>query len=241
MFDLHCHLLPGIDDGPEDLDTALAMARLAVASGITHAVLTPHIHPGRYANNLTSVTLAAERFKDALAEAGVPLEIGVAGEVRLSAEIISWVEEGEIPFLGEWQGDKVMLLELPHSHVPPGSDKLVEWLLQRNIRPIIAHPERNKGIMRDLEELTPLLELGCLIQVTAGSVAGNFGPVAQRVAHQLINDRHVDILASDAHNLKTRVPDLRPGMAAAGELVGETAARAMVSDNPGSLAAAHFG
>ena len=240
MYDLHCHLLPGIDDGPADLETSLAMARLAVANGITHAVLTPHIHPERYSNSRASVTHAAAVFRADLAAADIPLQIGIAGEVRLSAEILAWVEESAIPFLGEWQGDKVMLLELPHGHVPPGSDKLAAWLLERHIRPMIAHPERNKGIMRDRAQLEPFLDMGCLIQLTAGSVAGQFGAPAQQCAEALLSEGVVTILASDAHNLKVRVPDLMPGLAHAISLIGEDAANQLVHENPQRLAACHF-
>ncbi len=152
MIDLHCHLLPGIDDGPVTLASALQLATLAVANGITHAVVTPHVNPGRYENTAPSIASVFEAFQTELTAQGINLKLGMAGEVRICPEIPPMLEQGLIPFLGEWEGKKVLLLELPHSHVPPGSDKLVQWLLDRDIQPMIAHPERNKDVMRDLDK-----------------------------------------------------------------------------------------
>lgn len=240
MIDLHCHLLPGIDDGPDTLEQALELARLAVANGISHAVVTPHIHPGRYENDAASIHRSLQQFSAAIAQADIPLQLGFAGEVRLSAEILAMVEQQQIPFYGEVDGEQIFLLELPHSHVPPGSDKLIRWLLDRNIRPMIAHPERNKGIMRDLDKIQPFVEMGCLFQLTAGSVAGQFGEPAQQCARALLESGCVTVLASDAHNTAYRPPRLDHGRDAAAEIVGVELAAQMVLDRPAALVAAQF-
>lgn len=240
MIDLHCHLLPGIDDGPGTLQEALTLARLAVANGITHAVVTPHVHPGRYENDAASIARAVTDFRRALQEAAIPLKLGYAGEVRFSAEILMLVEQNLLPFYGELGGYKVFLLEFPHSHIPPGADKLLKWLLDRKIRPMIAHPERNKDIMRKPDKLLPFLDAGCLLQLTAGSIAGDFGEAAQQTARILLETGKVSILASDAHNETHRPPRLDHGQAAAAAIVGEKIARAMVTTLPASLVAAQF-
>jgi len=118
MIDLHCHLLPGIDDGPDTLEQALELARIAVANGITHSVVTPHIHPGRYENDAASIQQNLADYRAALVAEGIPLKLGFAGEVRLGAEVLMMVQQGQIPFYGEYEGKQVFLLELPHSHVP---------------------------------------------------------------------------------------------------------------------------
>ncbi len=235
MIDLHSHLLPGIDDGARSLDDALQLARVAVADGITHITCTPHIHPGRYDNSLRSIQPVFERFAEALQAADIPLSVAMAAEVRLSAEVLSLVAQSQLPFLGTWQGQQVMLLELPHSHIPPGSDKLVSWLLQRNILPMIAHPERNKEIMRDLNAIAPFVELGCLFQVTAMSVAGQFGALSLERALQMLDNDWVTVLATDAHNLQHRPPRLSEGYAAAKAHVGAAAADQLVWDNPAAI------
>jgi protein-tyrosine phosphatase len=235
MIDLHCHLLPGIDDGPETLEESIALAEHAVKNGIFHAVVTPHIHPGRYDNELESIRSAVVAFQSELGRRGIPLRLGFAGEVRLSLEIMDLIAQDRIPFLGERDGYKILLLELPHGNVPVGADKFAAWLLKNKIRPLIAHPERNKEIMDDVNKLTPFVTMGCLLQVTAGSVAGDFGERARNRAVDLLERGWVSILASDAHNLEQRPPELEPGRIAAAAIVGESESWKLVHDTPQSL------
>jgi protein-tyrosine phosphatase len=235
VIDLHCHLLPGIDDGPEDLASALALARHAVSSGIRISVVTPHMHPGRYENRAANIRDAAQNFQRILDAEGIALQIRAAAEVRLDHEILSWVGEEHIPYLGHWQGQRVMLLEFPHSHVPVGADKLVGWLLRQGIRPMIAHPERNKDILRSIDKLAPFIELGCLLQVTAGAVAGTFGEYARLRAVELLGRGWVTVLASDAHNMDARPPELEPGRAAAALIVGEAESWNLVRARPAEI------
>ncbi|HET8704839.1 MAG TPA: CpsB/CapC family capsule biosynthesis tyrosine phosphatase [Pseudomonadales bacterium] len=235
MIDLHCHLLPGVDDGPSTLAESLELARIAVANGITHAVVTPHIHPERYENSLQSIHSATNQFRAALQQHNIPLEVGMAAEVRVCQELLQLIEKGKVPFLGEHNGYRVLLLEMPHSHVPPGTDKLVQWLLSRQIKPMIAHPERNKDVIRDFGTIIPFVEAGCLLQVTSGAFSGQFGSKAQKRAEQLLEKGWITILASDAHNAKHRPPELASGVEAAAQLVGLTSAKQLVEDVPRRL------
>lgn len=235
MIDLHCHLLPGIDDGPEDLATALRLARHAVAAGIHTAVVTPHMHAGRYDNRAGNIREATRQFQEILDAQGIALKLLCAAEVRLDHEVLSWVGDRHIPWLGGWQGEQVMLLEFPHSHVPVGADKLVAWLLKQKIRPMIAHPERNKDVMRSVDKLLPFVRMGCLLQVTAGAVAGSFGEPARARAVDLLARGWVTVLASDAHNLEARPPELEPGRAAAAKIVGEEESWQMVRHRPAAI------
>ena len=235
MIDIHCHLLPGIDDGAGDMDTALQLARLAVENGIEKAVLTPHIQAGLYENTHSGIQSALENYNLALRDADISLDVRAAAEVRITPEITWMIERGELPMLGELDGYKIFLLEFPHSHIPPGSDRLIDRLLNHNIRPLIAHPERNKDVIRDVEKIRPFVSAGCLLQVTAGSVAGNFGEPVATVSRQLLENNWVHVLASDAHNSKHRPPDLGPGRAAAARIVGEDASWKLVQDNPWSI------
>jgi protein-tyrosine phosphatase len=240
MFDLHCHLLPNIDDGPKDLNSALALARQAVDDGVTHAVVTPHIHYGRWDNTKTGIVSAVESFRLALQAEGVELRLGVAGEVRIGPEILTKMPMGEIPFLGTWEGRQVLLLEMPHSHILPGTEQIARWLLRQNVIPMIAHPERNKDVMRTLGKLNPLIELGCLFQVTAGSVIGQFGELAKERAEQLLAMGLVTVLASDAHHIERRPVNLSAGVKAAAEIIGELEANKLVRDNPARILSAHL-
>jgi protein-tyrosine phosphatase len=240
MIDIHNHLLPGIDDGAADMDAALQMARLAVTDGITHLLCTPHIHPRLYDNTAASITTALQGFRLALREAGIPLAVGGGAEVRFGLEIMQSVADGSLPFVGRWQGRRVLLLELPHNELPFGTERLTAWLLSRGVVPMIAHPERNRGLQKAPDRVLPLLAQGCLLQVTAGSVTGHFGTGAKILAHQLLEEGAVTVLASDAHNVAYRPPGLSAAAALAAELVGEGAARALVHDNPWQLTQHHF-
>ena len=235
MIDIHCHLLPGIDDGARTLVEALDMARTAVEDGIDHAVMTPHLHPGRYENTCSSTEGPLREFREALRQEKIALEISVAAEVRFSIEILTWLEQDEVPFLGEMDGYRIMLLEFPHGHIPHGAENLIQKLLDKKIRPIIAHPERNKDVIRDLAKIEPFVEMGCLLQLTASAVAGHFGEGSHLRARQLLELGVVNVLATDAHNLKGRRPELREGMEAAAKIVGEAAAHEMVHENPRAI------
>jgi len=239
MYDLHNHLIPGVDDGAPDLETALALARLAVADGITHMVCTPHIHAGRYDNTAETIAPAFQRLRGALADQRLPLTISHAAEVRITPELLNPAYTDALPALGSWHGQPVLLLELPHGQVPVGTDKLTQLLLRQGIVPIIAHPERNKGFIARPQRLATLIEQGCLLQLTAGSLTGRFGPSAQALAETLITDGVATIIATDAHNLKSRTPRLREGVDAAAALIGDTAAIALAVDTPQRLAAIH--
>jgi protein-tyrosine phosphatase len=240
MIDLHCHLLPGIDDGPETLDEALDLARYAVQHGIRRAVVTPHIHPGRYDNELATISPVFEAFRSALVANNIPLELSFSAEVHVDPAILALVAEERLPFLGVVGDYRIILLEFPHGNIPVGSDKLVDWLLQRRIRPLIAHPERNKDVIRDWRKIAPFVSMGCWLQVTAGSVAGDFGPNARDTALTLLEQGWVRILASDAHNIEHRPPEMEEGRQAAGKVIGEAESWLLVRDNPAMISATHF-
>ncbi len=235
MIDLHCHLLPGIDDGPATLAEALAMARLAVAHGIREARVTPHLHVGRWENDRARIAAAVDSFRMELESAGISLEVSFAAEVRASYDILPLIEEGRVPFVGALGGHKVLLLELPHGHVPVGADKLVDWLLAHGIRPMIAHPERNKDILRDADKILPFVRQGCLLQLTADAVAGGFGEDCAARARQFLEEGWVTVLASDAHDTELRPPRITPGREAAARIVGEEEAARLVEENPARL------
>lgn len=206
MIDLHCHYLPAIDDGSQSMAESLDLARASVADGITHAAMTPHIHPGRYENIRSTVVAAVNEFQSALVRANIPLKIYPAGEVRLTAEIIELLEQDEIPFLGELNEYRILLLELPYGQIPVGTEKMVRWLLDHKIRPMIAHPERNKVILNNIERVSLFIEMGCLLQVTAGSMLGVFGQPVKECAVLMLERNWVSVIATDAHNLLHRAP-----------------------------------
>jgi protein-tyrosine phosphatase len=238
VIDLHCHYLPGIDDGAQTLDESLDLARAAIKAGIDVAVMTPHVHPGRYENNASSIRERCAAFQQVLVHKEIPLQLRAGGEVRISEDISAMVEEGEIPYLGNLAGYRVMLLEFPHSHLTLGAEKLVDWLLERRIRPLIAHPERNKEVMRNPDKLRPFIEMGCLLQLTGASIIGGFGKPAEDCAIELIEREWVAAVATDAHNLKHRPPCLDEAYEALARIGGDAFALELTQHMPARIVGA---
>lgn len=239
MIDLHCHFLPGVDDGAQDAEEALGLARASVAQGIRVAVLTPHLHPGRYSAGRGRLRAVFDDFVRLLAVRGVPLDLHLACEMRICAESVALLRAGQVAFVGRVGGARVLLVEFPHDRLPPGSLELMRHLVAQGIRPLIAHPERNRAVMRQPELVRPFVDAGCWLQLTAASVTGEFGAGAQRAARHLVEEELAWLLATDAHNLAHRPPRLAEGRAVLVDWVGESIARRMVSDRPAQILGLH--
>lgn len=237
MIDLHCHMLPGIDDGPKTMDYSLAMARYAVSHGIQRCVVTPHIQPGSYDNTLQTIQPAFQAFNERLLQEEIGLRVEMGAEVRVCAELPMLISQQKIPFVGFWEGKQVMLMEFPHEQLPLAADKLVKWLISRDILPMIAHPERNFEIARQADKVMPFLDLGCLLQITADSVTGLFGQLVQNSALSFIKRGLATVLASDAHNLEKRLPDMTRAVNQLIPLIGEEKTNDLVSRNPAKMLA----
>jgi len=235
MIDLHCHYLPAVDDGAQTTVEAVELARASVANGITHAVLTPHVNPGRYENTLSSLKPHFEAFQKLLQSAQVPLTTCLGGEVRLSAESLALLEENELPSIGDWDGYKVVLLEFPAGQIPVGAINVVGYLRARGMLPMIAHPERNKDVMRNYRKIEPFVKEGCLLQITAASVCGIFGDLIRLSAEHLLGIGWVTVIATDAHSLEYRPPMLAEARAVIRQRYGNAAAALLTEGNPGSI------
>lgn len=240
MIDLHCHILPGIDDGAQNVTDSIDLVKLAIADGITHAVCTPHIQLGRFDNNIRTISTAFDALVAEIKSQQLNIEIAFAAEVRICPEIMLLSKQNNLPFLGKWQDTDVLLLELPHSHIPPGTDQLIKWLFKHKITPMIAHPERNRDIMADYRKLDMLCHLGCLFQVTAASLCGQFGDTAQTIATNMLTEDKVTILATDTHNVKRRPPNLQAGRNAAAKIIGDNKADSLVYDIPKLISQSMF-
>jgi protein-tyrosine phosphatase len=235
VIDIHCHLLPGIDDGPPTLEAALALARLLVIDGMSHVVCTPHVFPGRFENRRSSIEEDFTRFAEVIESSDIALSLSWAGEVRLTPEVLDLLPLDEVPFLGESDGYRIMLLEMPDGQVPLGAQQFAQRLLSQGIRPLIVHPERNRGVMARPERLRGFVEDGCFVQITAGSLVGQFGAAAQRVARVLMDNGWVHAVASDSHNLAGRRPRMTDAQAYLTQHWGEATARRLTLFAPAAL------
>ncbi len=208
MIDLHSHILPGIDDGARSLDISLQMAQQAVDSGVRHMVCTPHIHKGYFDNTLNTIRHAFNEFQKAIADASIPLSLSYAAEVRVNELIPIWYKQQELPFLGEYNGKRILLLEMPHSHIPQGLEVLIKWLLKNNVQPLIAHPERNRELLAEQHKFSWLQRQGCMFQVTAGALTGRFGDKVEDFALSMMRNKAFHVVASDTHDLVRRPNDM---------------------------------
>ncbi|WP_334050119.1 tyrosine-protein phosphatase [Alteromonas gracilis] len=240
MIDLHCHLLPSIDDGARNISESIALAKVAYESGITHVVCTPHIHDGYFNNDIEIIESTHVIFKSALEREGIPLKSHFAAEVRINPNIVAMVQKDRVPFLGYLDGQPVLLLELPHSHIPPGTEQLIAWLKKQGIVPMIAHPERNRDILANYSKANWLRGKGVLFQLTAGAITGTFGQRVQDCVFKLLNDGFADIIATDAHNMSKRPPELAGAYQLVKDEFGEASAADLCTNNPLEIARCWF-
>jgi len=229
MYDLHCHMLPAIDDGARNLETALAMARMAADDGITHLACTPHIYPGLFPNTPEGISAAVDSFRQELDDAGILLELSYGADIQVVPELLDKLRSGAFPTVKQ---SRYFLFE-PSHHVPlPNFDRLVFDVVSAGYVPIVTHPERLSWIDGHYDEFLAAAQAGAWMQLTAGSLTGRFGRSPKYWSERMLNDGVVHLLATDAHNLKSRPPLLAEGEQAAVKHVGAEEARRLVWDRP---------
>ncbi len=206
MIDLHSHIIPGIDDGAKSWEEAVAMCRMAWENGTELLVATPHVFNGLYQPSTVSISEHIDLLKERLRNECIELEIMQGAEVHACPDLPLLLAEE--PKLTLNANGRYFLLEFPHSIIPPSADQFIFRLVIKNFTPIIVHPERNLYIQRNIELLERLLRHGAVCQVTAMSFTGGFGPHARKCAYELLRRDLIHVVASDAHNMNGRSPQL---------------------------------
>jgi len=234
LTDLHCHLLPGIDDGARDLAQSLAMARIAVEHGISTTVVTPHHLNGVYTNPAATVREATAALQTELDAAGIALRLLPGAELHLTPELPDQLRAGEALTLADH--GSTALVELPVHTIPVGAEYVLEDLLAMGITPLIAHPERNVEMQRHPERLADWASFGCLGQITAQSCIGKFGDGARTAARAMIRAGSIHVVASDAHRDHRRIPATAIAREPIEAWAGEECARLLIEVHPGALA-----
>lgn len=234
FVDIHCHLLPGLDDGASTDDDALAMAEIAVAEGIETIVATPHQLGANARNSGETIRAATNRFQQLLDRRRIPLRVLPGGDVRIEPDLTRKIRTGDVLTLADRR--RHVLLELPHNVYLP-LDRLLDELRAAGIVGVLSHPERNRGILGRPGVLRPLVQRGCLLQVTAGSLTGEFGPYVQQFSRSLVEQGLVHFVATDAHGTKARRPALRAAFERVAELAGRQTADDLFCRHPAAVAA----
>jgi len=222
IVDFHAHLLPGLDDGALDWEESLQLARMAVAEGITHLVLTPHYLEHSYAAPRELVLEMAEEFSRRVKKAGILLESFPGMEVHITPELPRLLQEGRL--LTFHDAGEFLLVELPFLDWPPFTEEILFRLRLNGITPILAHPERNRLVAENPELIQPLLQQGCLVQMNTGSITGAYGGRVRRTAEALLQLGAVHMLGTDAHSAHHRPPEMLQALERILYLVGPEAA-----------------
>jgi protein-tyrosine phosphatase len=212
VIDLHCHVLPGIDDGPETIEGSLQLARVALGSGTTTLVATPHVS-WRYPNESGTITRLVGELNERLNAEGIPLQVRPGAEIAMTRA--AELQPAELQRLG-LGGGGWLLVECPFTPVATGMDALVLDLQRRGHRVVLAHPERCPAFHRDRRPLEMLAREGVLTSITAGSLVGRFGGEVRRFAMQLAHDGLVHNVASDTHDPERRPPGMSAELKEAG-------------------------
>lgn len=233
MIDLHCHILPGLDDGAKDMEETLRMCSMAAEDGVKKIVATPHTMNGVYVNETQAIKQAVGELNDLLVTKQIPLEILPGADVHINLNLLKLIEQGLVTTVND--NHRYLLLELPHQMVPPNFKNLVFELSLQGIIPILTHPERNSILQNDINLLYELVMQGILIQITTLSLTGEFGPRAENCCRNLLKYNLVHVIASDAHSSRVRTPLLSPAVEEAGRIIGETNALALVAANPQAI------
>nr|WP_321293217.1 CpsB/CapC family capsule biosynthesis tyrosine phosphatase [uncultured Trichococcus sp.] len=202
MIDLHCHLLPDVDDGAQTLEDSLAMAQKAVAEGISHILVTPHHQNGKYLNHKEAVLEATAALQNEFDCRGIGITLYPSQEIRINGDLLKDIENDDILFIDEEH--RYLLIEFPTLSIPEYTETLFFKLRQQGITPVIVHPERNQAIIDDPNILLPFIERGALAQLTASSYVGAFGKDIAQLSSRLIEANLVHVIASDAHNVSGR-------------------------------------
>ncbi|MFJ7991185.1 tyrosine-protein phosphatase [Peribacillus frigoritolerans] len=202
MIDIHCHILPGVDDGAADIKESLNMARKAVEAGITHIFATPHHLNEKYVNVKSDIIDRVGRLNESLQQENIPLTIHLGQEVRIHRDIFSSLEKEDILTLDD--NGTYMLLELPSGSVPTYTQDVIYELQLKGIKPIIVHPERNKELIENHKLLFELVQEGALTQLTSGSIIGLFGKNVKSFSKKIIEHNLTHFIATDAHNIGSR-------------------------------------
>src|SRR6202158_5232505 len=218
MIDLHCHMLPGIDDGAADLDVSLGMAEASVADGVTVLACTPHILPGLYHNSGPQIRRATQELQNVLDQEGIPLRLVTGADNHVVPDFVAGLQSGRLLSLCD---SRYVLVEPPHHTEPPQLEDFFFNLLVAGFVPILTHPERLTWVPSRYGTIQRLVQAGVWMQITSGSLTGAFGRTAQYWAERMLDEGCVHILATDAHDTKRRPPRLSRGRDLAAKRVGD--------------------
>jgi protein-tyrosine phosphatase len=226
MIDLHCHILPGLDDGPITMEESVAMAEAAIAGGVTHLVATPHSN-SKYFFDYPKIRALCKELQEAVGER---LKLATGCDFHLNPENVEALREHAPQFCINQKN--YLLVEFNEIAIPPGIENTFHEMQLAGLHPIITHPERNRLLRKRTESMIQWMQRGCYAQVTGGAILGRFGPVAQQAAKEWVAAGLIHFVSSDSHNMSSRPPELRRAYDAVEKDFGLEKAQALFVENP---------
>lgn len=230
LIDIHCHILPEIDDGASDIETSIRMLKMAVDDGVTHIVATPHFMYNEKPD-IHDIKKKFESLREKIKEKNIPLTLLSGADIRLTYELLSGIQRNEVPTINN---TRYFLLELPDL-VPPHFDDFLFEVKLKGFIPIITHPERNYSLFSSPDKIADMRNSGALIQITAMSITGEFGSQIKKASNILLKKGFVDFVASDAHSANRRNPVLSKAYREITGLLDEQQAKRLFYKNPLSV------
>ena len=249
MIDLHIHILPGLDDGAKTLEESIEMCWMSYRDGVRTIVATPHTLNSLYLNDREIILKKVDELNEALTQCGLriadcginselqtpnsELRILPGADVRLCENTLSHLDQGRVMTISD--SKKYLFLEFSFQGIPHQAEEIIFQVMQRGMIPIITHPERNMELGQRPRRYYEMIRMGCLGQVTAMSLTGEFGPRIKQVAEKLLANRLIHFIASDAHSMNGRLPILSKGVRMAEKIVGKEEAQKMVTEYPQAI------
>ena len=232
MIDIHCHILPGIDDGPQNMEQAVQMAMLAKKSGINEIIATPHFLNMVYEVDKKTVYTCVKMFSKELKKRKISLKIFPGAEIRIAHNTCLMLKKDLLPSLAF---SDYYLFELPEIFIKDAISMVLRQLKELYIVPVIAHPERNYTIMKNPGLLKDPAFKNTLFQLTGKSVLGENGKISQKISKEMIRRGQAHFIASDGHDLEFRKPSLKNVFAAVKKITDEKTAKKILIENPEAL------
>lgn len=229
MIDMHCHILPGVDDGAQDLQVAIEMAKVAEENGIKAIFATPHYIDNEGYSNVMNNKKILNNLNDEMREKGITIDIHLGNEVYIIPDILKLLDRGEICTLN---GSKYLLLELPMLDIPIYTENVIYDLRLNGFTPIIAHPERNGRIIEDPNIMYNFITHGALVQINLSSLIGYYGMKVKNTAKILLSHDMIHFVGTDAHHFKTRALRIGSAIEVISRILPKEKANRILFDNP---------
>ena len=233
MIDIHSHILPGLDDGSKNMEETLGMVHQLHEAGFSKILATPHVLEGKDYLSVAEILATTEQVRKCVAEAGIPVEILPGAENYIFPDMAKWARAGKLLTLGNT--GKYLLVELPMLEIPHYTGQVFFELQVLGLTPVLAHPERNKGLSDEPERILDWAKKGILFQLNLRSLSGHYGPQARQLAEIMFNSDLIHVIGSDAHHVSRSELTYFEGLQSIKEIVGEERYQELTRLNPQTI------